>query len=146
MWAMSHFYGGADDVDPRTCFTANTPLCMVCEVCDSLCEVHVDIQSHLCTLLDTVQCLRSVGLSTITKTLLVGTLMGANTQYIEGHEEMKDIIDKADTCWGCGISINGTQMGVFAWQKLSVLLFIFHCLIYHFYFALLTITLKFIED
>ena len=103
MWAMSHFYGGADD--PPTCFTVNASLCMVCELCDSLCEVHVDIKSHLCTLLDTVRCLRSVGLSTVTKTLLVGTLMGASSQYIKGHAEMEDIIDKADTCWGYGIYI-----------------------------------------
>ena len=25
-WALSHFYGGADDNDPPTCFTANAPL------------------------------------------------------------------------------------------------------------------------
>ena len=103
MWVMSHFYGGADD--PPTCFTVNASLCMVCELCDSLCKVHVDIKSHLCTLLDTVRCLRSVGLSTVTKTLLVGTLMGASSQYIKGHAEMEDIIDKADTRWGCGIYI-----------------------------------------
>ena len=29
MWAMSHFYGGVDDEDPPTCFTANAPLCII---------------------------------------------------------------------------------------------------------------------
>ena len=90
---------------------------MVCKLCDSLCEVHVDIKSHLCTLLDTVRCLHSVGLSNVTKTLLVSTLMGASRQYIKGHAEMKDIIDKADTCWGFCIYINGIRMGAFAWHK-----------------------------
>ena len=32
MWAISHFFGGADDVDPPTCFTVNASLCMVCEL------------------------------------------------------------------------------------------------------------------
>ena len=33
------------------------------------------------------------------------TLMGASSEYIKGHEEIKDVIDKADTCLGCDISI-----------------------------------------
>jgi len=64
-----------------------------------------------------VKCLHSVGLSTVTKTLLIGTLMGANTHYIKGHQEMEDIIDKPDTCWGHGVYVNGVRMGSFAWQK-----------------------------
>jgi len=31
MWALSHFYGGADDLNPLTCFTANASLCMIFE-------------------------------------------------------------------------------------------------------------------
>lgn len=65
---MSHFYGDTDDnVDPPTCFMTNASLCMVCELCDILCEVHVDIKSHPCTLLNAVKCLHSVGLNTVTK-------------------------------------------------------------------------------
>jgi len=118
MWAMSHFYGGADDLDPPSCFVANAPLCMVCELCDWLCEVHIDIKNHLVTLLGTIKCLHSAGLTTVTKTLLVGTLMGASSDYIKGHNEMEDIIDNADTCWGNGVYINGIRMGASAWNKM----------------------------
>ena len=30
-WALSHFYAGANDADPPTCFVGNNPLCSVCE-------------------------------------------------------------------------------------------------------------------
>ena len=38
----SHFYGGADDNDPPTCFTANSPLCAVCRVSDAICQESSD--------------------------------------------------------------------------------------------------------
>ena len=117
MWAMSHFYGGVDDEDPPTCFTANAPLCMTCEFSDNLCEISQDIKSHLSTLLATVKSLHSIGLTSITKTLLVGTLMGTISQYIERHERMDEIIDKTDTCWGCGVFVDGIRMAAFAWHK-----------------------------
>jgi len=108
MWAMSHFYGGADDVDPLTCFTANASLCMTCELSEVLWhEMHIDIKSLLSTLLDTVKHLHLIGLSIITKTLLVSTLMGATSQYIKQHEPMQQIIDKPGTCWGSGIFVDG---------------------------------------
>lgn len=50
-WALSHFYGGADDTNPPTCFVSNSPLCMVCKLSDVLCEESLDIKEHLCTLL-----------------------------------------------------------------------------------------------
>ena len=118
MWALSHFYEGADDVDSLTCFTANASLCMMCELSEVLCEMHIDIKSHLCTLLDTVKQLHCIGLNTVTKTLLVGTLMGANSQYIEQQEPMHQIIDKPDTCWGSGVFVGGIRMGAFAWHKI----------------------------
>jgi len=70
--------------------------------------MHIDIKNHLVTLLGTIKCLHSVGLTTV---LLVGTLMGASSDYIKGHNEMEDTIDKADTCWGNGVYINGIRRG-----------------------------------
>lgn len=37
-WALSYFYGSADDNDPATCFTANAPLCAVCCLSDAICQ------------------------------------------------------------------------------------------------------------
>ena len=37
-WALSYFYGSADDNDPATCFTANAPLCAVCRLSDAICQ------------------------------------------------------------------------------------------------------------
>ena len=41
-WALSHFYGGADDGDPPTCFISNSSLCMICGISDLLCEERFD--------------------------------------------------------------------------------------------------------
>ena len=81
-WALSHFYGGTDDIDPPTCFISNSPSCMICGVSDLLCEENFDIKNHLTTLLATVQQLQNGGLCGITKTLLVGTLMKTMSEYI----------------------------------------------------------------
>ena len=91
---------------------------MICELPEVLCEMHIDIKSHLTTLLDTVKHLHFIGLSTVTKTLLVGTLKGASSQYIKQHEPMHQVIDKPGTCWGSGIFIDGIRMGAFAWHKI----------------------------
>ena len=43
--------------------------------------------------------------------------MGATSQYIERHERMDEIIDKAHTCWGYGVFVNGIRTVSFAWHK-----------------------------
>jgi len=62
LWSLSHFYGGADDEDPLTCFTANAPLCSACEAADVICEQSVDIQTYLCILLTAISELHDKGL------------------------------------------------------------------------------------
>ena len=81
-WALSQFYGGADDTDPPTCFVSNSPLCMVCKVSDVLCEESLDVKEHLNILLNTLKQLQNAGLNGITKTLLVGVLMKVCSQYV----------------------------------------------------------------
>jgi len=114
-WALSHFYGGADDSNPQTCYVANSPLCMVCKVSDALCEESIDIKEHLVTLLSTLQQLQNVGLNGITKTLLVGVLMKVSTQYITSCLEN---VDADSVPWGCGTVIEGVNMSSNAWYKL----------------------------
>ena len=114
-WALSHFYGGADDTDPPTCFVSNSPLCMVCKLSDILCEESLDIKDHLCTLLSTLQQLQNAGLNGITKTLLVGVLMKVSSQYII---KCLECIDADSIPWGCGTVVKGVNMSSNAWCKL----------------------------
>ena len=74
-WALSHFYGGADDNDPPTCFTANAPLCAVCCVSDAICQESSDIQDYLLLLFQTIKTLNNVGFQGVTKTLLTAVLL-----------------------------------------------------------------------
>ena len=118
LWSLSHFYGGADDGDPPTCFTANAPLCSVCEAADIICEQSVNIQNHLCILLMAISQLHDKGLSTVTKTLLVGFLMKATSKYIHNNETIREMVDTSDTCWGSGMVVDGKHMTAYAWAKI----------------------------
>ena len=62
VWALSHFYTGADDQDPPTCFVANNPLCTVCEESEAICQESIDIQQYMVVLLETLQSLADYGL------------------------------------------------------------------------------------
>ena len=54
VWALSHFYAGADDQDPPTCFVANNPLCTVCEESEAICQESIDIQQYMVVFLETL--------------------------------------------------------------------------------------------
>ena len=114
-WALSQFYGGADDTDPPTCFVSNSPLCMVCKVSEVLCEESLDVKEHLNILLNTLQQLQNAGLNGITKTLLVGVLMKVCSQYVT---KCLEFIDEESIPWGCGTVIKGVNMSNNAWCKL----------------------------
>lgn len=77
-WALSHFYSGADDQDPPTCFAANNPLCTVCEEAEAICQESIDIQQYMVILLKTFQNLADHGLRGITKTLITAILLQSN--------------------------------------------------------------------
>jgi len=47
--------GGAGDTEPPTCFVLNSPLCMICEIMDLICEETMGIKEYLCVLLQTVK-------------------------------------------------------------------------------------------
>ena len=113
-WALSHFYGGADDTDPPTCFVSNSPLCMICKVSDLLCKESFDVKDHLCTLLVTVQQLQNGGLTGITKTLLVGILMKTKSEYIC---KCLESIDEECIPWGCGTVVKDMHMSSYSWCK-----------------------------
>ena len=111
------FYGGAADGDPPTCFTANAPLCSVCEAADIICEQSVNIQNYLCILLTAINQLHDNGLSTVTRTILVGFLMKATSKYIQDNEIIREMVDTSDTCWGSGVVVDGKRMTAYAWAK-----------------------------
>ena len=117
LWSLSHFYGGADDGEPPTCFTANAPLCSVCEATDIICEQSVNIQNHLCVLLSAISHLHDNGLSTVTRMLLVGFLMKATSKYVQNNKVIREMIDTSDTYWGCGLVVNDKPMTAYAWAK-----------------------------
>ena len=58
-WALSHFYGGADDNDPPTCFTANAPLRVIYHISDAICQESSDIQDYLLLLFQTIKTLNN---------------------------------------------------------------------------------------
>ena len=113
-WALSFYYGGAGDTEPPTCFVSNSPLCMICKASDMLCEECCDIKDYLCTLLSAVQQLHNAGLSTVTKTLLVGVLMKSTSPYIC---KCLESIDNELVPWGCGMVITDTPISSFSWCK-----------------------------
>jgi len=113
-WASSYFYGGAGDAEPPTCFVSNSPLCMICETMDLICEETVDIREYLCVLLQTVKDLRAANVSSVTKTLLIGVMMQTTSKYVCSH---KEIVDKTDIPWGSDLIVNDTQMTSSAWSK-----------------------------
>ena len=114
-WALYQFYGEADDTDPPTCFVSNSPLCMVCKVSDVLCEESLDVKEHFSILLNTLQQLQNAGLNGITKTLLVGVLMKACSQYVT---KCLEFVDDESIPWGCDTVIKGVNMSNNAWCKL----------------------------
>ena len=83
-WESSHFYGGVDDSDHPTCFTANAPLCAVCRLSDAVCNGQgtCDIQDYLLLLFLTMKTLDSVGFQGVTKTLLIAVLLQTNERYV----------------------------------------------------------------
>ena len=109
-WALSHFYGGADDNDPPTCFTANAPLCAVCRVSDAICQESCDIQDYLLLLFQTIKTLSNAGFLGVTKTLLIAVLLQINERYVCSFAEMVDLLDNNNSCWGCGIMVKGLKM------------------------------------
>ena len=115
--ALAYFYGGVNDNNPPTCFVANSPLCMVCEHTEEMCEVSIDIKDFLLVLLNTIKQLCTTGFAGVTKTLLISVLFANNETYVRTFEVLTDIFDSEDTCWGSGISINGTAMSQSAWHK-----------------------------
>ena len=109
-WALSHFYGGADDNDPPTCFTANAPLCAVCRTSDAICQESSDIQEYLLLLFQTIKTLNKVGFQGVTKTLLTAVLLQINERYVRSFAEIVDLLDNNDSCWGCGVMVKGLKM------------------------------------
>ena len=107
---MSHFYGGADDDDPPTRFTADAPLCAVCRVSDAICQESCDIQDYLLLLFQTIKTLNNAGFLGVTKTLLIAVLLQINGRYIRSFTEMIDLLDNNDSCWGCGAMAKGLKM------------------------------------
>jgi len=58
---LAYFYGGVNDGNPPTCFLTNSPLCIVCEHTEELCEVGMDIKDFLLALLSTIKKLCATG-------------------------------------------------------------------------------------
>jgi len=44
---LSVLYGGTGDIDPPTCFVANSPLCVVCRHSEDICQWSIDIEFFL---------------------------------------------------------------------------------------------------
>ena len=123
VWALSHFYAGTDDQDPKTCFVANNPQCMVCEEAEAICQESIDIQQYMVLLLKTLQSLADNGLQGITKTLIIAILMQSNEQYVRKFKELECVFDDDDDDndhtlrWGCGRMVGDVQMSMAAWHK-----------------------------
>ena len=120
VWALSHFYAGADDQDPPTCFVANNPLCTVCEESEAICQESIDIQQYMVVLLETLQSLADYGLRGITKTLITAILMQSNEQYVRKFKELEGIFDDDDDNdlrWSCGRTVGDVRMSFSAWHK-----------------------------
>ena len=117
-WALSHFYGVADDNDPPTCFTANSPLCAVCHVSDAICQESSDIQDYLLLLFQTIKTLNSVGFQGVNKTLLTAVLLQINERYVRSFAEMVDLLDNNESCWGCGVMVKRLKMLQSMWHKI----------------------------
>ena len=67
---MSYFYAGANDSDPPSYFSANSPLCAaVCVNSNELCLA---------------------GQQGVTKTLLTAVLLGVNEQYVRSFDALND--------------------------------------------------------
>ena len=67
---LSVLYGGAGDIDPPTCFVANSPLCTVCKQSDNICQWSVDIQPFLVVLLSALKQIHDLELENVTKSWL----------------------------------------------------------------------------
>ena len=117
-WALSHFYSGADDNDPPTCFTANAPLCAVCRVSDAICQESCDIQDYLLLLFQAIKTLSNAGFLGVTKTLLIAVLLQINERYVCSFAEMVDLLDSNNSCWGCGIMVKGLKMSQSMWHEI----------------------------
>ncbi|MCY3928217.1 MAG: helicase-related protein [Acidobacteria bacterium] len=115
--ALACFYGGAGDSDPPTCFIANNPLCSVCELAEEICQVSIDIKEYLVLLLRAIQELYETGLQGVTKTLLISVLLQTNEKYVRTFGTLQSIFDNEESCWGCGVSVNGTKMSQPGWHK-----------------------------
>ena len=109
-WALSTFYGDADDNDPPTCFTANASLCAVCRLSDAIYQESCDIQVYILVLFQTIKTLNNVSFQGVTKTLLTAVLLQINERYVRSFAEMVDLIDNNDLCWGCGVMVKGLKM------------------------------------
>ena len=116
--ALALFYGGAGDSNPPTCFISNTPLCSVCELAEEICQVSIDIKEYLVVLLRALQELSDTGLQGITKTLLISVLLKTNEKYVQKFGTLQSMFDNEESCWGCGVSVNGTKMSQPGWHKI----------------------------
>ena len=84
--ALAYFYDGVNDNNPPTCFLANSPLYMVCEHTEEMCEVSMDIKDFWLVLLNTIKQLCTTGFAGVTKTLLISVLLANNEKYIRTFE------------------------------------------------------------
>jgi len=117
-WALCHFYGGVDDSDPPTCFTANAPLCAVCRLSDAICQETCDIQDYFMLLFQTMKTLDHAGFQGVTKTRLIAVLLQKNERYVRSFTAMVDLLDSNDPCWGCGVMVKGLKMSQSVWHKI----------------------------
>ena len=56
-----------------------------------------------------------MGLQGITKILLISILLQTNEKYVQTFDALKSIFDNEESCWGCGVTVNGSQPG---WHKI----------------------------
>ena len=78
--------------------------------CVSTLMKYVDIKELLFVLLQVIKELCTAGLTGVIKTLLFSVLLKINEKYVQTFEALTDILASKDTCWGSGISVNGTAM------------------------------------
>ena len=113
---------------------SSSPLCMICEASDLICEETVNIKEYLCILLQTVKDLQAADVNSV-------TMMRTTSKYVCGH---KEIVDKTDIPWGSGLTVNNAQMRCSAWCKLIYITVHLSLLTLKFMFRPLKVTMKFI--
>lgn len=111
--ALATFCGDSSSTSPSSCIVLNSPFCLVCENYEEICQQSCDIKEHLVSLLNAVRNLCDAGLEGVTKTLLTAVLLGCNEKYAKTFDVLCDMVkddDDAQSCWGCGKTVNGIVM------------------------------------